>query len=163
MTRARDTRLLADTRGLTLVELMVALVIVGIMGIAMVGFLRTQHQTVVRQNSGVLATQNARAAVDMFVRELRNAGYNPRGALSDARIQAMDSDSIAWTADMNADGDMVDVGAGQIDFAALLATEAGRRVTHLFVEHDEPADAFRSAAISYGGLERVLRELGASA
>ena len=115
MTRARDMRLLADTRGLTLVELMVALVIVGIMGIAMVGFLRTQHQTVVRQNSGVLATQNARAAIDMFVRELRNAGYNPRGALSGARIQAMDSDSIAWTADMNADGDTLDTSAGQWD------------------------------------------------
>jgi sugar phosphate isomerase/epimerase len=71
--------------------------------------------------------------------------------------------TMAHIKDMNADGDMVDVGAGQIDFAALLATEAGRRVTHLFVEHDEPADAFRSAAISYGGLERVLKKLGKSA
>lgn len=67
--------------------------------------------------------------------------------------------TMAHIKDMSADGEMVDVGTGQIDFAGLLATDAGRRIKHLFVEHDEPADAFRSAAISYGGLMRVLAEL----
>ena len=102
-------------RGFTLIEMLIAMVIVGIMGIALTAFLRAQHQTMVRQNSGVLATQNARAAMDMLVRELRNAGYSPRGALSAARVQAMDADSVSWTADMNADGDTLDTSAGQWD------------------------------------------------
>lgn len=89
-------------RGLTLVELMVTLVIVSVMGLALVGFLRSQHQTVTRQNDGVLATQNARAAVDMLARELRNAGYDPRGS-GDAALTAMEADSVAWTADLDED------------------------------------------------------------
>ena len=92
--------------GLTLVELMVTLVIVSVMGLALVGFLRSQHQTVTRQNDGVLATQNARAAVDMLARELRNAGYDPRG--SGAALTAMEADSVAWTADLNEDQDVTD-------------------------------------------------------
>ena len=89
-------------KGLTLVELMVTLVITSIMGLALVGFLRSQHQTVTRQNDGVLATQNARAAVDMLARELRNAGYDPRGS-GTAALTAMEADSVAWTADLDED------------------------------------------------------------
>lgn len=112
--RAR-IRLVPDTRGLTLVEMMISMVIVAVMGTALVGFLRTQHQIVIAQNDGVLATQNARAAVDMLARELRNAGYSPRGALSGARINAMGTDSVSWTSDMNADGDTLDSSAGLWD------------------------------------------------
>jgi prepilin-type N-terminal cleavage/methylation domain-containing protein len=92
-------------RGFTLVEMMVAMVIMGIMGIALVGFLRTQHQTVVRQSSGVLATQNARAAVDMLVRELRNAAYNPRRSPSGGALVTIKADSVSWTSDLDLDGD----------------------------------------------------------
>jgi Tfp pilus assembly protein PilW len=69
----------------------------------------------VRQNSGVLATQNARAAIDMLARELRNAGYSPRGPLSAAQLGAIDADSVGWTADMNADGDTLDSSTGLWD------------------------------------------------
>jgi type IV pilus assembly protein PilW len=92
-------------RGVTLVEMLIAMVILGIMGIALVGFLRAQHQTVLRQNNGVLATQNARAAVDMLARELRNAGFNPRGSVSGGSLRTIKADSIAWTADLDLDGD----------------------------------------------------------
>ncbi|HEY7473089.1 MAG TPA: prepilin-type N-terminal cleavage/methylation domain-containing protein [Gemmatimonadota bacterium] len=104
-----------DRRGFTLIEMLVAMVIVGIMGIALVGFLRAQHQTVVRQNTGVLATQNARAAVDMLARELRNAGYSPRGTVSGAHLTTIDGDSVGWTSDMNADGDTLDSSTGKWD------------------------------------------------
>lgn len=87
-------------RGFTLIEMLVAMVILGVMGLALVGLLRSQHQTVVRQNDGVLSTQNARAAVDMLVREMRNAAYDPR-ASGDAALIAMQADSVAWTADLN--------------------------------------------------------------
>ena len=94
--------MIGSERGLTLVELMVTLVIVAVMGLALVGFLRSQHQTVTRQNDGVLTTQNARAAIDMLARELRNAGYDPRAG-GDAALTAMEADSVAWTADLDED------------------------------------------------------------
>lgn len=106
---------MTDTRGMTLIEMMIAMVIVGVMGIALVGFLRTQHQTVLRQNNGVLATQNARAAVDMLTRELRNAGYNPRNQPAGGELKTIKADSVSWTADMNADGDTLDSSAGKWD------------------------------------------------
>lgn len=42
--------------------------------------------------------------------------------------------------DRTADGRMVDVGAGVIDFAALLRQAEGQALLHAFVEHDEPGD-----------------------
>ena len=97
-------------RGVTLLEMLIAMVILGIMGIALVGFLRTQHQTVLRQNDGVLVTQNARAAVDMLAREMRNAGYNPRGSVSGGALQTIDADSVSWTTDLDLDGDTLSSG-----------------------------------------------------
>jgi sugar phosphate isomerase/epimerase len=51
--------------------------------------------------------------------------------------------------DMDADGRMVDVGAGRIDFAAIFARSAQAGIRHYFVEHDEPADPFASIEASY--------------
>lgn len=53
-------------------------------------------------------------------------------------------------------GEMVAVGDGAIDFAALLV-EAGRQgVRHAFVEHDRPDDPARSVARSYRHLRTIL-------
>ena len=49
---------------------------------------------------------------------------------------------------------MADVGAGTIDFKAILARADG--IEHYFVEHDSPADPFASAAASYSYLSKVL-------
>ncbi len=57
--------------------------------------------------------------------------------------------------DRTADGDMVDVGAGVIDWAAIFARREQAGIRHYFVEHDEPGDAFASARASY----RYLSEL----
>jgi sugar phosphate isomerase/epimerase len=53
--------------------------------------------------------------------------------------------------DMAADGAMVDVGAGTIDFAKIFAAANGG-IRHYFVEHDNPADPFGSIAASYAAL-----------
>jgi type IV pilus assembly protein PilW len=95
--------------GFTLVEMLVAIVVAGILGAAVVQLFVLQNQAYIRQNSGVLASQNARAGFDMLVREMRNAGYDPRG-LSGAKITNWSPDSLAWTADLNADGDTLDSG-----------------------------------------------------
>ena len=55
-----------------------------------------------------------------------------------------------------ADGGMVDVGAGSVDWAAIFSKRREAGVRHLFVEHDEPADAFASVSASYEYL-RALR------
>jgi type IV pilus assembly protein PilW len=97
-----------DALGFTLVEMMVALVVVGIVTIAMVDIFRAQHQAQSRQNTGVERTMNSRAALDMMARELRNAGYDPRGTAG-AGFVTTEPTEIEWTADLNADGDTDDL------------------------------------------------------
>jgi len=50
---------------------------------------------------------------------------------------------------------MEDVGAGTIDWRAILSRRATAGIQHVFVEHDEPANAFASAANSYRYLRRL--------
>lgn len=57
--------------------------------------------------------------------------------------------------DRTADGAMVDVGAGAIDFAAIFAHNAHAGVRHLFVEHDNPPDSLESARASYAALSEL--------
>jgi sugar phosphate isomerase/epimerase len=62
---------------------------------------------------------------------------------------------IVHVKDMAADGSMVDVGAGRIDFPAIFAAAKGG-IHHYFVEHDQPSDPFASIAASARHL-RALR------
>lgn len=48
---------------------------------------------------------------------------------------------------------MADVGAGSIDFKTIFAR--GRGIEHYFVEHDQPADPFASAAASFSYLSKL--------
>ena len=48
-----------------------------------------------------------------------------------------------------------DVGSGVIDWRAILQTGAEHHVRHAYVEHDEPADAWASAASSRGYLRTI--------
>lgn len=57
--------------------------------------------------------------------------------------------------DMNAAGEMVDVGAGRLDFAAIIAA-GGSHLQHVFVEHDHPADAFASVRAGFAHLQPLL-------
>lgn len=52
--------------------------------------------------------------------------------------------------DRTADGTMVDVGEGVIDFPAILSSAMGLR--HAYVEHDTPGDAVESVRRSYDHL-----------
>ena len=51
--------------------------------------------------------------------------------------------------------EMVDVGKGTIDFRTILAEGMKAGVQHVFVEHDQPADAFASIANSYQFLSKL--------
>lgn len=51
--------------------------------------------------------------------------------------------------DMTADGQMVDVGQGVIDWRAIFAQSRRAGIRHYFVEHDDPADPLASITTSY--------------
>jgi len=57
--------------------------------------------------------------------------------------------------DMAADGAMVDVGRGTIDFPAIFAKSKEAGIRHYFVEHDEPADPLASIKTSYDYLHQL--------
>lgn len=54
--------------------------------------------------------------------------------------------------DRASDGAMVDVGAGEIDFAAIFERSDAAGLRHYFVEHDRPDGPLRSIAASYAHL-----------
>ncbi len=51
--------------------------------------------------------------------------------------------------DLSADGEMVDVGAGEIDWTVLFALSDTAGLRHYFVEHDNPGDPLASIEASY--------------
>ncbi|MBT8337879.1 MAG: sugar phosphate isomerase/epimerase [Gemmatimonadetes bacterium] len=76
-------------------------------------------------------------------------------------------DPLAWFADHSgrfasvhakdrtADGAMVAVGDGVIDFATVLAAGEAAGVRHVFIEHDRPEDSLMSVARSYRALSQL--------
>ena len=59
--------------------------------------------------------------------------------------------------DMDASGNMVDVGRGTIDFSAIMRRVREGGIRHVFVEHDEPASPLESARVSYAALRELAR------
>lgn len=57
--------------------------------------------------------------------------------------------------DMTNSGEMVDVGRGSIDFAAIFRHSAQAGLKHLFVEHDEPPSPLEDARVSYDDLRAL--------
>jgi len=55
-----------------------------------------------------------------------------------------------------ADGGMVAVGQGVIDWASIFARAEQAGIQHYFVEHDQPDDALESVRLSYDALSRLL-------
>ncbi len=67
------------SRGFTLVELLVALAVVGVVLLTLTGLLQHGEQVYLFGTSRLEAHQNARVALDRLGRELRGAGIDPRG------------------------------------------------------------------------------------
>ena len=57
--------------------------------------------------------------------------------------------------DKAVDGSMADVGAGRIDWKAILHRHKEAGIRHYFVEHDNPPDPFASVAASHAYLARL--------
>lgn len=64
-------------QGFTLVELLVALAMSGVVAAAAIGFFISQQRAHTAQEQVTLMQQNLRTSLDFMTRELRVAGYNP--------------------------------------------------------------------------------------
>ena len=60
--------------------------------------------------------------------------------------------------DRSADGRMVNVGRGTMDFGAVIARAGKAGIRHWFVEHDEPPAPLQDARESFAALRRLLPE-----
>jgi len=71
----------ADQRGFTLAELLVAIAVVGLIMTGLLTFMMTGNQTYLTGSNQIEAQQAARVALERMAREIRGAGYNPKGAV----------------------------------------------------------------------------------
>ena len=98
-----------NKKGFTLVELLVALALSGLVVTAIYAAYQSQHKTYIVQESVAEMQQNLRAAMYLMTQEIRMAGYDPRGA-TDAGIVAgdFDDDEIRFRKDSNGSGTIED-------------------------------------------------------
>lgn len=68
-----------STAGFTLVEVLIALLIGSVVLAAVMTSFQMQHKTYLAQDQVVEMQQNARVAMDMLVRDIRTAGFDPDG------------------------------------------------------------------------------------
>jgi type IV pilus assembly protein PilW len=90
-------------KGFTLTELMVSLVISGVLMTAVYAVFNAQEKSYAVQDQLAAATQNLRGAMNLMVREIRMAGYDPQGRAG-AGIKDARSDRIEFTLDISGDG-----------------------------------------------------------
>jgi len=93
--------------GFTLIEILIAMAITGIVSAAIFTAFQSQQKSYVVQEGVAVMQQNLRAGMDMMVREIRMAGYDPTRDANAGIVSAI-SGSIAFTIDENGDGDIDD-------------------------------------------------------
>lgn len=96
-------RYLHTHRGVSLTELMIALVVSSAVVASMYGAFAQQQQISTRQEQLTEARQNVRLTVDAMLQEIRAAGFDP-GGLAGAGIEEADGVHIRFTRDLNCNG-----------------------------------------------------------
>jgi len=92
-----------DNNGFTLVELMIALAMSGIIVAAVYGAYIIQHKTYYTQGQVVDMQQNIRAVLEVMSGEIRMAGFDPTGTAK-AKITTATVSQLAFTLDLNENG-----------------------------------------------------------
>ena len=93
--------------GFTLVELLIAIAIGGVVMAGICSAYYSQQESYITQDQVSAMQQNLRAGLWFVEREIRMAGYDPTGA-ANAGIVTANPTSIRVTLDLNADGDTDD-------------------------------------------------------
>jgi type IV pilus assembly protein PilW len=94
-------------RGFSLIELLVAMVVAGVVSTAVYSTYRSQQQAYVKQSDACLVQQNLRAAVYHLERAIRMAGFNPTGKPMDVGFSGVAS-SPQSTVTVAYDGEIED-------------------------------------------------------
>lgn len=103
---ANNRQAMAD-QGFTLVEVLIAMLMGGIVLAAVMASFHVQHKTYLNQDEVVAMQQNARLAMDLLTQEIRQAGYDPTGNAG-AGIVTATAGRLGFTQDINEDGDTAD-------------------------------------------------------
>lgn len=90
-------------KGFTLVELLVAMAVLGVMMAGVLDLLMVGHQSYLVSANLAETQQSARVALDRMIREVRQAGYNPAGATFNA-ITAATATSLTIQLDLDGSG-----------------------------------------------------------
>ena len=93
----------SDHAGFTLVELMIALVISGIISVVLYSTYLVQQRSYTAQEAVVEMQQNIRAAMMLMSRDIRMAGYDPK-ATGNFKITTASPNRLGFTIDLNENG-----------------------------------------------------------
>ncbi len=120
-------RFVGSNRGLTLVELMIAILISFMVMGATYSFYRSQEKTAMVQQELAIVQQDLRAAMQMLTRDIRMAGYDPRTTRNFGIVRSdtfsngsvtepvsTTSTTFAATSDLDKDGTL-DLAAEDVD------------------------------------------------
>jgi prepilin-type N-terminal cleavage/methylation domain-containing protein len=127
-----------ESRGFTLVELLIVVVLAGFLGATVVNLFRTQNVIFRSENQSLEMDQNLRAGLDLMLRELRNTGIRDRllPYADPPGIALADSNQIRFKQDFHSttnptgtsDGDVLD-GNEDIEYTFTPADSTVRRRT----------------------------------
>lgn len=100
-------RIFRNKKGFTIAELLVAALFGMIVVTTLYGFYRDQLYYLLSQETKTATLEDARGAIDMMVRELRNAGSWGTGTAPSgcSRVVSATATSVRVQADLNGDGD----------------------------------------------------------
>jgi type IV pilus assembly protein PilW len=96
---------LSTQRGVSLVELLTALVIGSVVIASMYEAFVQQQRVSTQQEQVTEARQNARLSMDAMIEEIREAGFDP-GGFAGAGIKDADATYIRFTRDLNCNGSL---------------------------------------------------------
>ncbi|OYD16686.1 hypothetical protein CH333_02850 [candidate division WOR-3 bacterium JGI_Cruoil_03_44_89] len=98
-------RLITNIRGVTLVEVLLAVTISGIIGAVVVTVHLAQERVYAGEDAFINMYRNTRTVIDKVTITLRMAGYDPTGSASfDPGISYANSDSMVIVIDYDGDG-----------------------------------------------------------
>ena len=141
-----------NCNGFTLIEVLVAMLISGIILASIYSAFQSQQDSYVAQDQVVEMQQNLRAAISLMTKELRMAGYDPSSSAG-AGITAADVNGITFTLVADDDGNDND-SDGTVDEADELET-ISYDLYDTSVDNDTDLD---DIGRQVGGLKRAIAE-----
>ena len=91
-------------KGMTLVELLIAMAIASIIGIALLNMFITSTRTFMDQNKIIDVQRDGRLVMEYLTRTLREAGLNPSNSSDFQRVRYFDMDEIRIDRDYDLNG-----------------------------------------------------------